>query len=54
MVINASKLRGNVYRLFDQVLETGEIIEIDRKSRRLKIVPVILLKQLNSQFHLWF
>ncbi len=40
MVITASKLRENIYRLLDQVLETGLPIEIERKGRRLRIVPV--------------
>ena len=40
MVLNASKLRANIYRLLDHVLETGETIEVERKGRRLKIIPV--------------
>jgi len=39
MSITASKLRGNIYRLLDRVLETGEPLEIDRKGKQLKIVP---------------
>lgn len=38
MVVTASQLRQDVYRLLDHVLETGEAIEIDRKGRRLRIV----------------
>lgn len=37
--VTASKLRQNVYRLLDRVLETGEPIAIKRKGRFLKIVP---------------
>ena len=40
MTITASKLRENIYRLLDQVLETGVPIEIERKGRRLRIVPL--------------
>jgi len=38
MVITASRLRANIYRLLDQVLETGLPVEIERRGRRLKIV----------------
>jgi antitoxin (DNA-binding transcriptional repressor) of toxin-antitoxin stability system len=40
MAITASKLRENVYRILDEVLETGEPVEIERKGRRLRLVPV--------------
>ncbi|MGI9016453.1 MAG: type II toxin-antitoxin system Phd/YefM family antitoxin [Euzebya sp.] len=39
MAITASKLRQDIYRLLDQVLETGEPLEIERKGRRLRLVP---------------
>jgi antitoxin (DNA-binding transcriptional repressor) of toxin-antitoxin stability system len=38
VAITASELRANVYRLLDQVLETGEPLEIERAGRRLRIV----------------
>jgi hypothetical protein len=38
MAITASKLRENVYRVLDQVLATGEPVEIERNGRRLFIV----------------
>jgi hypothetical protein len=37
--LNASKLRANVYRLLDEVLETGRPLEIERNGRTLLIVP---------------
>jgi prevent-host-death family protein len=40
MVVTASELRQNVYRLLDQVLRTGEPIEIERGGRRLRIVSI--------------
>ncbi len=40
MVLTASKLRENIYRILDQVAETGIPVEIVRGRRRLKIVPV--------------
>ncbi len=39
MVLTASKLRENIYRLLDHALETGEVIEIERNGRKLRIVP---------------
>jgi len=39
MTLSASKLRSNIYKLLDQVLETGIPLEIERKGRKLKITP---------------
>ncbi|MBI4883388.1 MAG: type II toxin-antitoxin system Phd/YefM family antitoxin [Actinobacteria bacterium] len=38
MTLTASKLRENIYRVLDQVLATGESVEIERNGRRLRIV----------------
>jgi hypothetical protein len=38
MKVTASKLRENVYRILDQVLQSGTPIEIKRKGRTLKII----------------
>jgi len=38
MTVTASKLRENVYRILDSVLETGEAVEVVRKGRVLRIV----------------
>lgn len=40
MPLTASKLRENIYRILDQVLTTGVPVEIERRGRILKIVPV--------------
>jgi antitoxin (DNA-binding transcriptional repressor) of toxin-antitoxin stability system len=40
MKVTASQLRSDIYRLLDQVLESGEPIEIERKGRRLRITAV--------------
>ncbi len=40
MPLTASELRANIYRLLDRVLETGVPIEVERGSRRLRIVAV--------------
>lgn len=40
MPLTASKLRENIYRILDQVLDTGVPIEIERRGKLLKIVAV--------------
>lgn len=40
MAHTASQLRQDVYRLLDEVLETGVPLEIERNGRLLRIVPV--------------
>lgn len=39
MAITPSKLRADIYRLLDAVLETGEPLVIERNGRTLRIVP---------------
>lgn len=39
MTVTASRLRENIYKILDQVLETGVPVEIVRGGRKLKIVP---------------
>lgn len=39
MAVSASWLRENIYRLLDQVLETGIPLEIERRGKKLRIVP---------------
>jgi hypothetical protein len=39
MALTASKLRANVYRLLDEVLETGKPLEIERNGKVLTIAP---------------
>ena len=38
MILTASKLRQDIYRVLDQVLATGEPVEIERNGRRLRII----------------
>lgn len=47
MAMSASQLRQDIYRLLDQVLETGDALEVDRKGRRLRIVPDEPVSKLN-------
>lgn len=39
LAITASKLRANVYRLLDEVLATGQPLEIERNGKMLVISP---------------
>jgi hypothetical protein len=39
MVVTATELRQNIYRLLDEVLETGVPLEIERNGRRLRLIP---------------
>ena len=39
MVISSTKLRDNIYQILDEVLKTGQPIEVRRKGRFLRIVP---------------
>ncbi len=41
MKLTASRLRENIYKILDQVLETGIPVEIERSGKLLKIVPVV-------------
>ena len=38
--VTPTELRGNIYNLLDDILETGIPIEINRGNRKLKITPV--------------
>ena len=39
MALTASKLREDIYRILDRVLETGVPVEVRRKGRTLRITP---------------
>ncbi len=45
MSISASRLRENIYRLLDEILETGEPLEIERNGEILQIVRVLKPKE---------
>jgi prevent-host-death family protein len=34
-----SKLRANLYQVIDRVLETGEPVVVERRGRRVRLVP---------------
>lgn len=39
MKVSATALRQNIYGILDEALETGEVVEVERKGRILRIVP---------------
>jgi len=38
MTTTATRLRANIYRILDEVLETGRPVEIEHRGKRLRIV----------------
>lgn len=40
MLLSASSLRQNIYKILDRILATGIPVEIERKGRRLKIITL--------------
>ena len=56
MALTATELRKNIYKLLDEILETGNPLEIERKGKRLRIFPdepkskLDNLKKRNSKF----
>ena len=48
MPLTVSQFCENIYRLLDQVLETGVPIEIERQGKLLKIVPTEMPKKLDN------
>jgi hypothetical protein len=50
MAITASQLRQDIYRLLDEVLSTGQPLEIERKGRTLRLVPDVAVSRL-SRIH---
>lgn len=39
-IVTPTELRANIYKLLDEILQTGEPIEIMRGNRLLRIAPV--------------
>ncbi|MFN7956098.1 MAG: type II toxin-antitoxin system Phd/YefM family antitoxin [bacterium] len=40
MPVTPTRLRADLYRILDRILETGDPIEIEHKGKRLESVPV--------------
>ena len=47
MRLTVSKLRENIYAILDQILASGEPIEIERRGRKLRIEAVDIPSRLN-------
>lgn len=48
MPLTATELRGNIYKILDQVIESGIPVEIERRGKILKIVPAIPRSKLDN------
>ncbi len=48
MIIKPTEFRKNIYKLLDQVVSTGIPIEIERKGKRIKIIPEKKTKKLDN------
>lgn len=48
MKLTATNLRSNLYKVLDQVITTGVPVEIERKGKKIKLVPVETRSKLNN------
>ena len=46
--ITPTQLRSNIYKFLDEVLKTGQPLEIKKGGKTLKIVPVEKVDKLNN------
>ena len=46
--VTPTELRGNIYKLLDEVLQTGVPLEINKGGRVLRIVPMEKKAKLNN------
>ncbi|MBD3375948.1 type II toxin-antitoxin system prevent-host-death family antitoxin [candidate division KSB1 bacterium] len=46
--ISVTELRGNIYKLLDEVLETGIPLEVNKGGRKLKIIPAEKVDKLQN------
>ena len=46
--VTATELRGNIYKLLEEVLATGVPIEINKGGKKLRIVPVENVDKFNN------
>jgi len=51
MKIKVTKLRQNLYRILDDILQTGIPVEIERNGKILKIIPEKINKLNNLEKH---
>ena len=43
--MTASELRANVYRLLDEVIETGEPVQVRKGKKKVRIIPAEPIKR---------
>jgi antitoxin (DNA-binding transcriptional repressor) of toxin-antitoxin stability system len=48
MRISLTKVRSDLYKIVDRVLETGVPVEIERRGRKVRIIPVRPKSKLES------
>ena len=49
MQVSATELRGNLYQFLDQVIATGQALEIKRHGQILEVIPKSLPAQKKQQ-----
>lgn len=40
MAISVTQLRANIYKIVDEIIETGQPIDIEREGMTLRIIPL--------------
>lgn len=46
--ISLTKMRSDLYKIMDRVLETGVPVEIERRGRKIRIIPVAPKSKLDN------
>ena len=46
--LSLTKVRADLYKIVDRVLETGTPVEIERRGKRVRIVPVTPKSKLDN------
>ncbi len=49
MAVSATQLRQNIYAILDEALATGKAVEIERKGKRLRIVPEPVEEEMSDE-----
>ena len=46
--VSATKLRQNLYKILDDILNSGIPVEIERNGKILKIIPEVSIKKMDN------
>lgn len=46
--ITLTQLRSNIYNIIDEILQTGDPIELERHGQRLRITPITKYQKLDN------